>query len=105
MANHHPINTYYHYVAAEKSVPHSPTKISFNLDHEFDTKRVLLTNIPKGITYEHLLLYLEYLSDEVGIERVEDAHKDFKNSIVVKFVNNIGKTYLKKKEAISLVTI
>lgn len=55
-----------------------------------DEKRVILTNIPKSTTYEHLLLYLEYLSDEVAIEHVDNAHKDIKNSIVVQFINDIG---------------
>jgi len=43
-----------------------------------DTRRVLVTNIPVDVTYEHLLLYLEYLSDEIGIEHVDDASKDVK---------------------------
>lgn len=55
-----------------------------------DEKRVLITNIPKQVTYEHLLLYLEYLSDEIGIEHVDDASKDVSNSIVVKFNVAIG---------------
>ena len=94
MATHSPQMYYPHAADAKRSDQSPPAKAkpaSLQGEDLFDRKRVLLTNIPKGITYEHLLLYLEYLSDEVGIERVDDAHKDFKNSIIVKFVDNIGK--------------
>ena len=69
----------------------SPAYSSQSLEIKMiDDRRVVLTNIPKSITYEHLLLYLEYLSDEVGIEHVDNAHKDVKNSIVVQFMRHIG---------------
>ena len=56
-----------------------------------DERKVLLTNIPSDISYEHLILYLEYLSDEIGIEHVDDSHKDVKSSIVITFIKNIGR--------------
>ena len=56
-----------------------------------DERKVLLTNIPGDISYEHLILYLEYLSDEIGIEHVDDSHKDVKSSIVITFSKNIGR--------------
>ncbi len=64
-----------------------------------DTRRVLVTNIPVDVTYEHLLLYLEYLSDEIGIEHVDDASKDVKNSILVKFNVPIDFESMKEKHS------
>jgi hypothetical protein len=56
-----------------------------------DERRVLLANIPKEITHEHLILYLEYLSDEVGIEHVhDDAQNDYANAIIITFIKTIG---------------
>ncbi len=62
-----------------------------------DTSRVLITNIPTDVTYEHLLLYLEFLSDEIEIEHVDDSSKDVENSIMVKFKRSIEFEAMKEK--------
>jgi hypothetical protein len=54
-----------------------------------DNKRILLNNIPNEINKEYLELYLEYLSDEIAIERY-DFSKEFKNNLLVTFTKDIG---------------
>ena len=54
-----------------------------------DDQRLLLTNIPDLIHVDHLVLYLEYLSDEIAVERL-DYCRELKNSIAVTFVRAIG---------------
>lgn len=55
-----------------------------------DQKRILLTNVPSSIDKDYLDLYLEYLSDEVEIERI-DVGEEIANSIVVTYSKFIGK--------------
>lgn len=54
-----------------------------------DQKRILLTNVPSSIEKEYLDLYLEYLSDEVEIERI-DVGQEIANSIVITYSKFIG---------------
>ncbi|CAF0810463.1 unnamed protein product [Brachionus calyciflorus] len=61
-----------------------------------DQKRILLTNVPSSIDKEYLDLYLEYLSDEVEIERI-DPGEEIINSIVVTYSKFIDFENLKKK--------
>lgn len=58
-----------------------------------DQKRILLTNVPNSVDKEYLDLYLEYLSDEVEIERI-DVAKEIANSIVITYSKFIGRKKL-----------
>ena len=56
---------------------------------KLDTKRIVLSNIPNEINKEYLELYLEYLSDEIAVERF-DFSTEIKNIILVTFIKSIG---------------
>lgn len=56
-----------------------------------DQRRILLTNVPIGLDYDYLELYLEYLSDEIEVERI-DLGEEIPNSIVVTFKKFFGRS-------------
>lgn len=55
-----------------------------------DQHRIILTNVPSNLDQDFLELYLEYLSDEVEIERF-DLGEEILNSIVVTYKKFVGK--------------
>ena len=60
-----------------------------------DKRRIILTNVQSFLNQEFLDLYVEFLSNEIEIERF-DLSQELKNAIVVTFVKDIGK-YLASK--------
>lgn len=65
------------------------------MQRAIDKRRLLLINLPNQLHTDHLILYLEYLSDEIDVERF-DLSKELKNTIVVTFKKDIGKLYILK---------
>ena len=55
-----------------------------------DKRRIILTNVQTFLNQEFLDLYVEFLSNEIEIERF-DLSQELKNAIVVTFVKDIGK--------------
>ena len=58
-------------------------------DMGYETNRILLRNVPFYINKELLELYIDYLSGEVEIERIDQSKID-PYSIMVTFKENIG---------------
>ena len=55
----------------------------------FDHRRIILTNVLSFIDQDFLELYIEYLSNEVEIERF-DLSKELKDTVVITFENDIS---------------
>ena len=67
-----------------------PIKISIDPNRVLDHKRVILINLNNAFSNDHLELYLEYLSDEIEIQRF-DFSKENKNVAMITFREQIGK--------------
>lgn len=58
-------------------------------DRPIDNRRIFLVNFPDEIDHDYLELYLEYLSDEIEVESIENTPEDM-NSLLITFKKNIG---------------
>ena len=55
----------------------------------YETNRILLRHVPYYISKEHLELYIDYLSDGVDIERIDQSKID-PYAMMVTFKDNTG---------------
>ena len=65
----------------------SPTLTIDSLPYE--ANRILLRHVPYYISKDHLELYIDYLSDGVEIERIDQSKMD-PYAMMVTFKDNIG---------------
>jgi hypothetical protein len=60
-------------------------------ESNIDSCKILLKNVPVDISRDYLELYIDYISGEIDIERIDRSKVDC-NTVIVSFRHCIGKS-------------